>query len=473
MNVSICCIAFILLSPIFLNAEEISESLRKSIDIKKRADKQFGKVLYRAINEEGLNNTTSKNKRKRVKLSDVPYFDILNRNRDFRRQIINPSQLPRQPKGKWGHFEIDRDNKKLSPKVSREWIQNNNDFDQKRKYTGTDERLAEETSSSNVEEADDPSMKRLGQLQPYGPELYKLLDIQYPSDKTDDNYHPTYQTYSYGRSLDESVIKEEIKKEENDTKEPEEQGFVESLANTAGPTIGAAFSSHIFGQAPHSNLQTQTPSTQDRYSQPIPLGAFPPYPLEENENLNYQPPYSSHANHFGIHGGIPPQPNYSGSSNTYPQPAYEQYQHPASTSFIYNIDTRPGYGVIGPLGPPLDLSIDSLGPPLDLRDTQPIIASGVTQKFSSFGDDYYPSSPSPYYVSSQGISSIIPQYGNRVNTQNYAAGGSYYGNPYGRNSLKFPEARKKGVTVGKVVGGALAAGNFYSNFIVIHKYVFS
>ena len=472
MNVSICCIAFILLSPIFLNAEEISESLRKSIDIKNKADKQFGKVLYRAINEEGLNNTTSRNKRKRVKLSDVPYFDILNRNRDFRRQIINPSQLPRQPKGKWGHFERNRDIKKLSPKVSREWIGNKNDFDQKIKYVDIDERLDEETSSAYIKKADDASMKRLGQLQPYGPELYKLLDIRYPYDKTDDKYHPTYQTYSYGRSLDESVIKEEIKKEENDTKEPEEQGFVESLANTVGPTIGAALSSHISGQAPNSNLQTQTPNTQDRYSQPIPLGGFPPYPLDENAHLNDQPLYFSHANPYGIHGGIPTRPNYPGSANTYPQPAYEQYQHPASTTWIYNIDSRPGYGTIGPLGPPLDLSIDSLGPPLDLRDTQPVIASGVTQRFPSFGDNYYTSSPSPYYVSTQGISSIMPQHGNRVSTQNYAAGGSYYGIPYSRNSLEFPEARKKGVTVGKVVGGALAAGTSYLNLIVIHPYIF-
>ena len=124
-------ITLTILSSVCLNAEEISESLRKSIDMKNLADKKFGKVLYRAINEEGLNNTTSKNKLKRVKLSDVPYFDILNRNRDFRRQIINPSQLPRQPKGKWGHFERNRDNKKLSPKVSREWIGNKDDFDQK------------------------------------------------------------------------------------------------------------------------------------------------------------------------------------------------------------------------------------------------------------------------------------------------------------------------------------------------------
>ena len=80
-----------------------------------------------------------------------------------------------------------------------------------------DERLDEETSSAYIEKTDDASMKRLGQLQPYGPELYKLLDIRYPYDQTDDKYHPTYQTYSYGRSLDESVIKEENKKEENDT----------------------------------------------------------------------------------------------------------------------------------------------------------------------------------------------------------------------------------------------------------------
>ena len=468
MNALTFLMGLTLLSSVCLNAEEISESLRKSIDMKNLADKKFGKMLYRAINEEGLNNTRSKNKRKRVKLSDVPYFDILNRNRDFRRQIINPSQLPRQPKEKWGHFERNNGNKQLSPKVPRQLKEAKDDFDQKHKVKATDERLVEETSSSNVEKVDSTSMKKFRQLQPYGPKLLEALGIHY---RTYDRYHPTYPTYSHGRSLDKTVIKEAIKNKENDTKEPEqdgeeEQGHMESMATTADSTIDAALSSNSFGHAPHSNLQTKISNTQDRYSQPIPLNGFPPYPVDEIENLNDQPPYISHANHYGIHGGIP--------AHQYQQYQPQQYQEPASTTWIYNIDSRPGYGTIGPLGPPLDLSIGPLGPPLDLRDTQPVIASsGVTQKFSSFGENYYPSSPSPYYVSSQGISSIIPQHGNRVNTQNYVVGGSYYGIPYSRNSLTFPEARKKGVTVGKVVGGALAAGNFCSNFLVIHTYVFS
>ena len=464
MNALTYLITLTILSSVFLNAEEISESLRKSIDMKNLADKKFGKVLYRAINEEGLNDTRSKNKRKRVKLSDVPYFDILNRNRDFRRQIINPSQLPRQPKEKWGHFERNNGNKKMSPKVPRQLKGAKDDLDQKRKIKAIDKRLVEETSNSNLEKADAASLKKFRQLQPYGPELLEALGIEYFSDRTYDRYHPAYPTYSHGRSLDKNVIKEAIKNKENDAKKPElegaeEQGIIDSLASTAGPTIADALSSNIFGKAPNSNLQTQPINTQDRYSQPI-----PPYPVEENDNLNDQLLYNSHANHYGIHGGIPMQPYYPSSANTYQQ----TYQHPASTSFIYNIDSRPGYGIIGPLGPPLDLSIDTLGPPLDLRGTQPVIASGVTQKFSSFGEYNYPSSPSPYYVSNQGISSIIPNHGNRVNTQNYAAGGSYYGIPYGRNSLEFPEARKKGVTVGKVVGGALAAGTCSSNLIVIH-----
>ena len=461
MNALTYLIALTILPSGCLNADEISESLRKSIDIKNIADKQFGKVLYRAINEEGLDGTRSKNKRKRVRISDVPYFDILNRNRDFRRQIINPSQLPRQPKEKWGHFERNKSNEKLSPKVPQKLIGAKDDFNHKRKVKAIDERLVEETSSSNLGKADAASMKKFGQLQPYGPELLEALGINY---RTYDRYHPTYPTYSHGRSLDKDVIKEAIENEENDAKEPEpeveeEQGIIDSLASTVGSTSGAALSSESTGHPPHPNIQTKISNTQDRYSQPIPLVGFQPYPIQEN-----QAPYGPHADPYGIHGGIPMQPYFSGSANT-----NEQYHQPASNTWIYSLNKRPGFGTIGPLGPPLDLSIDSLGPPLDLRDTQPVIASGVTQRFPSFGDNYYTSSPSQYYVSGQGISSIIPQHGNRVNTQNYVSGGYYYGIPYSRNSLEFPEARKKGVTVGKVVGGALAAGIYHSNLIEIHQ----
>ena len=300
MNALTYLITLTILSSVRLNAEEISESLRKLIDMKNLADKKFGKVLYRAINEEGLNDTRSKNKRKRVKLSDVPYFDILNRNRDFRRQIINPSQLPRQPKEKWGHFERNAGNKKLSPKIPRQLKGTKGDFDRKHKVKAIDERLVGATSSSNLEKVNAASMKKFRHLQPYGPELLEALGIHY---RTYDKNHPTYPTYSHGRSLDKTLIKEAIEKKENDAKEPapeveEEQGHMESLANTADSTIEAALSSNSFGHAPHSNLQTKISNTQDRYSQPIPLGAFPPYPIDENENLNDQPPFISHANPY-------------------------------------------------------------------------------------------------------------------------------------------------------------------------------
>ena len=188
-----------------LRSETVSSSVAETVDIGDPVVK-FGAVLYDPINEEDLEQTLPNNRLKRVKLSDVRYFDILNRNREYRRQIVSPSQLPRQPKERWEKVKGTENEYKNTPSDDSGFVSK------------------VPSSVQNTEELDvqpqipnEEDRKSAKQLYYYGPEFLKLLGLSYTSDGSVKKDFKIPASLLRGRSIDEIMAVQNLENKVNNT----------------------------------------------------------------------------------------------------------------------------------------------------------------------------------------------------------------------------------------------------------------
>ena len=491
----------------FSKAEEnVKVSLKSSTEVN-NTETKFGlrNYLYKAINKHRVDDGMSKNRRNRVKLSDVPYFDILNKNREYRRQIISPSQLPRQPKERWEQVEgaTRRNEDGMSEALSVKKAKDKRMDDDTFQLLGS-KSAASITSLETKERTKNKSMKRAKQLYYYGPEFLELLGISYLSNKPSnkDIFKPTI--LSKRRSIEEIPERKERGKKDNDTSDATEGNFLSSVANAAGSQIGVALASNILGHPSNLNPPIRNSNIKNKYH-PNHLGGYPPYPghgYDYDYDQDYYDDDEDGDNEKKVNDKKEPikdkkkkrkkkkrhpntRPSRYGQSPyaQYPSPyaPYPGAYHPSQISSGL-INSYPQQFVGGRPGVGSGIAQPSTG--------RPGIGSGITQGAPNFGNrpgigsgvtqGYHQTYPSTFSGSGINVSPAISTYGNSGFHAAYPSGsgvttgtyydfttGTYHGSPYGRSVLVgFPEARKKGVTVGKVVGGALAAGNLEIDSVV-------
>ena len=531
-----------------LRSETVSRSVAETVDIGEPVVK-FGAVLYDAINEEGLEQTLPNNRMKRVKLSDVRYFDILNRNREYRRQIVSPSQLPRQPKERWEKVKGTENEYKNTPSDDSGFVSK------------------VPSSVQNTEELDvqpqipnEEDRKSAKQLYYYGPEFLKLLGLSYTSDGSVKKDFKIPASLLRGRSIDEIMAVQNLENKVNNTNESTGGSFLSSVANAAGSQIGAALANNLLGQPTIHNSPIQNPNLSNKFP-PQYLGAYP-HTLDNdydyNDDTGYtekedaddkedgekaddeegisdnntkkkkkkmptkrrpngRPPYygqssyPSYALPYSPYAGVQPtSPVSAGLNNQYQQhvignrpvigsglaqgqfgiggspgityageqalssvgsayhQTYPSAQFPGQGISPHASPITSGYGNSGFTSPVISsFNQHGYSSPAPLS-TSSYTNSGISSGYgntgftapvsSNFNQPGY-SSPSPHLTSSYTNSGFSSNYPSSSGYTPVTNAGSYYGSPYGRVLLDVPEARKKGSTVGKVVGGALAAGN--------------
>ena len=329
-----CTLLFILLSSSSAEASSNEKNFSNPlIEIAEEPKAKFGDLIYKALNEKGLNKETSNKKPKRVRMSDVPYFDILNRNREFRRQIISPGQLPRQPKERW------KQGKGTNTKLSDQKF-----FDSipiKSHQVEYDETAANSGSK-----------KRAKQLHYYGPEFLKLLGLSYASKLQHDKGADDVLRLTKSRSLKEIKMEENANKKHNKTTEAGDSikdTFLSSVANVAGSQLGVALASNVLGQPP---IPQSLPSIPSRPSQ---HGSFPNYPNNDhdyNDEQEYNVDKAGDDNGENKNGDKMKKnkkkkirPNKG--PNRFSQPAYSPYSNPYSP---YSGGHHPGLVSSGLIG---------------------------------------------------------------------------------------------------------------------------
>ena len=501
------------------------------LDESKNAE-TFGTRFFKAEKRRNLEERTPIKKRPRIRLSDVPYFDILSRNRDYRRKIINPSQLPRQPKERRMHPQFDSGNKTTSTIVSEEKYQltniksldrelkqndnnNNKYFNDYTLDVTNNAQLIErpvrlnpsvpnitetKITNSTSSKSNKSSKKKAKQLYYYGPEFLKLLGISYNSDTVRNDGTARTTSLKEDRSSDENDLSDGDEKKSNNTSSTSTNSFLSSIANAAGSQIGVALASNVLGRPPISgalNENNQRPQVINKYH-PQYLGGYPTfsgYDYDYGDDQDYdhnddsnddiedekevdagktkkkkkkkRRPHKrpSRYGHPSYNPYVAPYSQYTPSYSTNPYlSGINQYQQqplfgsrpgigPGLAQSSYYLNGRPGIG-------------SSISHGLSYPGGRPGIGSGITQGSAPLLNTHHLAYPSTY--SGNGVN--IP-------TSNYAPSGFASSYPSGlgyTNSIKTPyysglgygrialgdtlQARKKGVTVGKVVGGALAAG---------------
>ena len=395
-----CLFILFSLSAGFSSKETITNPL---IEIAEEPKAKFGDLIYKALNEDGLNKGPSNKKTKRVRMSDVPYFDILNKNREFRRQIISPGQLPRQPKERW---EQGRGTKTLS---GQKYVDSMSIKSHQVDYDGTD--------------ANGGSSKQAKQLHYYGPEFLKLLGLSYESKTQHDKGIDEMIRLTKSRSLKEMSTEETIKKKDNKTTETADSvkdTFLSSVANAASSQLGVSLASNILGHPPIP-------------SPPSPHDSFPHYP-NDDDNYNDDKENNKHETKDDKRGTIKDnktkkkknkgRPNQG--HNRFSQPAYSPY----SLSYTpYSGGQHPGLvssGLIDPYqhqlvgqGPNLPSNFvpvahgypGSIGSISDMThvpfNTGNLYEHPYPQSYSSSGFPSAASTTTPTF-SNSGYSSLVP-----------------------------------------------------------------
>jgi hypothetical protein len=435
-------------------------------------------------------------------LSDVRIFDILNRNREYRRQMVTGQQLPRQPKERWEQVKsTENDNTKL--------LSDDSEFESKVQNT--------KELEFHPQTPNEKARKRAKQLYYYGPEFLKLLGLSYTSNGSfkKDLKNPT--SLLRGRSIDEIIALDNRENKENNTSESTGGSFFSSVASAAGTQIGAVLASNLLGQPALLNTPIQNPNLSNKYP-PNYLQGYPqtPHTPDNDYNYNDETGYNEEEDHDDKEDGGKTDVEEGMSDTTktkrrpnkrppyYGQPSYPSYALPYSPYAVAHpishisaglnnpyqqqvVGSRPsiGYGLsqgqfgiggrpgIAYAGEPAVSSVGGAyhqtytsaqfsgygnshhAAPVTSGYGNPGFTSPVT---SSFNQPGY-SSPAPLSTSSYTNSGFASNYPSSSAYTPGSFAGSYYGRPYGRVLLDVPEGRRKDSNVGKLVGGALAAGN--------------
>lgn len=449
------CIWCLFLSSLAVSNQE--KSSNPTLELAEQLKSNFGDVIYKALNEDGLKNDKIIEKPKRVRMSDVPYFDILNRNREFRRKIISPSQLPRQPKERWEQKKV------AKPKYSAE----------------------KSTFAHEEPDASNKSEKRAKQLHYYGPEFLKLLGISYLSKTLPEKDIENENGWMSSRSLKDIELEESNeKKEDEKTEAPELSDPIPVPISTSNPDQSDNNDDEKSGDGKKNDKKkmkgkkkNQSNTEANRYSQP----AF----------AQYTHPYSLYSS--GHHPGLVS----SGIINPYQQqlvgvgPTIQSTFVPGvigtngnigSVSGVTHVAVNPGnsYQLTYPL------SYNNYGHHSSNLITNPTFgavgfASSASISGAALGNTGFPNSQSiaTPHIGNSGFSNIASStYSNSgFSSSSYPIGNGfpsnafsipYYGNPNGRSATQKIESRKKkkksknkkkgSTSVKKVVGGALAAG---------------
>ena len=454
MIMSYCICFFVLSSLAVSNQENISNPV---LDLEEKTKSNFGDVIYKALNEDGLNERKINEKPKRVRMTDVPYFDILNRNREFRRQIISPSQLPRQPKERWEQRKV-----------------------AKQQYS-TDKSIFEHEK----QDESNNSVKRAKQLHYYGPEFLKLLGISYLSKTIPEKDVENENGLMSSRSLKEIKLEESSENREDEKTEAPELSVPSPVPISTSNPIQSENNDEEKSEDGKKNNKKKTKEKEtnqsnteaNRYSYPafaqythpyslyssghhpglVSSGIINPYqqqlvgvgPTIQN---TFVPGVIGTTGNIGSVSGVTHVPVNPGNSyqQTYPL-SYNNYGHHSS-----NLVTSPTFGTVG-----FASSAAISGPGLGnsgFPNSQSIATPHI-------GNSGFSNSASSTY-SNSGISSSSYPIGNGFTSNAFSV--PYYSNPHGRTATEIVESRKKkkkkgskkkgSTSVKKVVGGALAAG---------------
>ena len=440
------CICFLVLSSLAVSNQEKTSS--PLLELAEKTKSNFGDVIYKALNEDRLKNGKINEKPKRVRMSDVPYFDILNRNREFRRQIISPSQLPRQPKERWEQRKV------AEPKYS------------------TEKSIFEHEEP----DANNKSVKRAKQLHYYGPEFLKLLGISYLSKTIPEKDIENLNGLMRSRSLKETKLEQSIeKKEDEKTTAPELSVPSPVPISIPNPNPSENNDEEKSEDGKKNNKKKNQSNTEaNRYSQPAFAQYTHPYSLYSSGHhpglvssgiinpyqqqlvgvgptiqSTFVPGVIGTTGNIGSVSGVahvPVNPDYS-YQQTHPL-SYNNYGHHSP-----NLVTSPTFGAVG-----FASSASISGPGLGntgFPNSQAISTPHI-------GNSGFSNSASSTY-SNSGFSSSSYPIGNGFTSSAFSV--PYYGNPHGRIATEMFESRKKkknkkkgSTSVKKVVGGALAAG---------------